>query len=171
MFPPGARLDPYPPLAWPIEGDPVPTVLNPYLAFRGNAREAMEFYKQALGGELEISTFGENQASQDPSEDQLVMHSKLVTTAGFVLMGSDTPERMPFNPGDTVSISLGGDDVEALQGYWDALSDGATVLQPLVEAPWGDSFGMLRDRFGFTWLVNIAGSAAASAAEGDTPTP
>jgi PhnB protein len=45
------------------------------------------------------------------------------------------------------------------------------VLQPLVEAPWGDSFGMLRDRFGFTWLVNIAGSAAASAAEGDAPTP
>lgn len=132
------------------------TVLNPYLAFRGNAREAMEFYRDALGGELTISTFGENQASQDPSEDELVMHSRLMNPSGLLLMGSDTPERMPYNPGDTVSISLGGDDAEALTGYWEALSDGATVLQPLVEAPWGDSFGMLRDRFGFTWLVNIA---------------
>jgi PhnB protein len=137
----------------------VATVLNPYLAFRGNAREAMEFYREALGGELTISTFGENQASQDPSEDELVMHSRLMNPSGFVLMGSDTPERMPYNPGDTISISLGGDDVEELKGYWEALSDGATVLVPLEKAAWGDSFGMLRDRFGFTWLVNIAGSA------------
>jgi PhnB protein len=137
----------------------VATVLNPYLAFRGNAREAMEFYRDALDGELNISTFGENHASQDPSEDELVMHSQLTNPAGLQLMGSDTPERMPYNPGDTVSISLSGDDAEALTRYWEALSDGATVLQPLVEAPWGDSFGMLRDRFGFTWLVNIAGAA------------
>jgi PhnB protein len=138
-------------------------VLNPYLAFRGKAREAMEFYKQALGGELMISTFGENQASQDPSEDDLVMHSRLENPSGFVLMGSDTPERMPYNPGDTISISLGGDDDAELRGYWEALSDGATVLQPLEKAPWGDSFGMLRDRYGFTWLVNIAGSSAEGA--------
>ena len=139
------------------------TVLNPYLGFRGNAREAMEFYQQALGGELTISTFGEFHASQDPSEDDLVMHSRLINPSGFVLMGSDTPERMPFNPGDTISLSLGGEDAEELQGYWDRLSEGATVLQPLEKASWGDSFGMLKDRFGFTWLVNIAGSATAGA--------
>jgi PhnB protein len=137
----------------------VATVLNPYLAFRGNAREAMEFYRKVFGGELTISTFGEYQASQDPSEDELVMHSRLMNPSGFVLMGADAPERMPYNPGDTVSLSIGGEDAEELQGYWDALSDGATVLQPLEKASWGDSFGMLRDRFGFTWLVNIAGSA------------
>jgi PhnB protein len=141
----------------------VPTVLNPYLGFRGNAREAMEFYQQALGGELTISTFGEFHASQDPSEDDLVMHARLLNPAGFLLMGSDTPQRMPFNPGDTVSISLGGEEADELQGYWDRLSEGATVLQPLEKASWGDSFGMLKDRFGFTWLVNIAGSATGGA--------
>lgn len=133
-------------------------VLNPYLGFRGNAREAMEFYRGALGGDLEVSTFKDFHASQDPSEDDLVMHSRLMTPSGFVLMGSDTPDRMPYNPGDTISVSLGGEERAELEGYWAALSEGATILEPLVQAPWGDSFGMLRDRFGVTWLVNIAGS-------------
>jgi PhnB protein len=62
---------------------------------------------------------------------------------------------MPYNPGDTISVSLSGDDETELRGYWDGLADGATVLQPLEKAPWGGSFGMLKDRFGVTWLVNI----------------
>ena len=141
----------------------MPTVLNPYLGFRGNAREAMEFYQAALGGELVVNTFGEFHASESADEDELVMHARLETPAGFVLMGSDTPQRMPFNPGDTISVSLGGDDQEALRGYWTALSEGAQILQPLTEASWGDSFGMLKDRFGVTWMVNIAGTAGAPA--------
>jgi PhnB protein len=137
----------------------MPVRLNPYLGFRNNAREAMEFYKSVFGGELTISTFADLHASQDPSEDDNVMHSQLESPNGLVLMGSDTPERMPYNPGDTISVSLSGDDEPELQGYWKGLSEGATVLMPLEKAQWGDSFGMLRDRFGFTWLVNIAGSA------------
>lgn len=135
-------------------------VLNPYLGFRGNAREAMEFYRDALGGDLDVNTFKDLHASQDPSEDDLVMHSRLMTPSGFVLMGSDTPDRMPYNPGDTISVSLGGEEREELEGYWAALSQGATIIAPLTQAPWGDSFGMLRDRFGVTWLVNIAGAPA-----------
>ena len=135
-------------------------VLNPYLGFRGNAREAMEFYQQALGGDLDVNTFKDFHASHDPSEDDLVMHSRLMTPSGFVLMGSDTPDRMPYNPGDTISVSLGGEERAELEGYWAALSEGATILQPLTQAPWGDSFGMLRDKFGVTWLVNIAGGPA-----------
>lgn len=135
-------------------------VLNPYLGFRGNAREAMEFYQHALGGDLVVSTFKELHASQDPSEDDLVMHSRLMTPSGFVLMGSDTPARMPHNPGDTISVSLGGEERDELEGYWAALSEGATIFAPLEQAAWGDSFGMLRDRFGVTWLVNIAGAPA-----------
>jgi PhnB protein len=138
----------------------MPTVLNPYLNFRGTAREAIEFYRSVFGGELQISTFGEYQASQDPSEDQLVMHSRLVTTAGYVLMASDTPERMPLTVGNNVSVSLGGEERGELEGYWNGLSEGATILMPLADSPWGDSFGMLTDRFGVNWLVNIAGSAA-----------
>ncbi len=136
------------------------TVLNPYLSFRGTAREAMEFYRGVFGGELQVSTFGEYHAAQDPSEENLVMHSRLLTTAGYVLMGSDAPERIPLTPGNSISVSLGGEEREELEGYWNGLSEGATIAQPLTAAPWGDSFGMLIDRFGVTWLVNIAGAPA-----------
>ena len=135
------------------------TVLNPYLNFRGTAREAMEFYRGVFGGDLTVSTFKEFHASEDPSEDDLVMHSRLTTPAGYVLMGSDTPERMELTAGNSVSVSLGGEEREQLQGYWDGLSEGATVLVPLAASPWGDSFGMLTDRYGVHWLVNIAGAA------------
>jgi len=134
--------------------------LNPYLGFRGNARAAMEFYRGVFGGELTISTFGEFGAAADPAETDQVMHAQLLGEQGVVLMGSDTPQRMPYNPGDTMSVSLFGDDEATLQRWWEGLSDGATVLQPLAKAQWGDSFGMLRDRFGTTWLVNISGAPA-----------
>ena len=136
------------------------TTLNPYLNFRGDAREAMEFYRDALGGELEMATFKDFHASQDPSEDDQVMHAKLTSPHGFILLGSDRPERMPFTPGDNISISIGGEEHRAeLEGYFAKLSEGGTVLQPLTASSWGDSFGMLTDRFGITWLVNIAASA------------
>ena len=138
------------------------TVLNPYLNFRGTAREAMEFYRGVFGGELQVSTFAEFHASQDPSDDHLVMHSRLVTSSGYVLMGADTPEQMPLTVGNNVSVSLGGEEREELQRYWEGLSEGATILVPLADSPWGDSFGMLTDRFGINWLVNIAGSSASS---------
>ena len=72
--------------------------LNPYLSFRDNAREAMGFYHSILGGELTLSTFGEFQASEDPAEQDKIMHSQLETGDGLVLMGADTPNRMEYQP-------------------------------------------------------------------------
>jgi PhnB protein len=138
----------------------MPTRLNPYISFRDQAREAMEFYRSVFGGALTVSTFGDFGAAQDPDESDQVMHAQLEGEQGVVLMGSDTPQRMSYNPGDTMSVSLSGDDEATLQRWWEGLSDGATVLQPLTKAQWGDSFGMLRDRFGVTWLVNISGAPA-----------
>lgn len=132
------------------------TKLIPYLGFRGNAREAMEFYHSVFGGKLDISTFAEFQAAQDPSEENLVMHAQLVTPGDLTLMGSDTPERMPYNPGDTFSVSLFGDDDAELRGFWDGLVAGGTVVEPLTVAAWGDAFGMLKDSFGIAWMVNIS---------------
>src|SRR3954453_10329786 len=100
-------------------------VLNPYLNFRGNAREAMEFYRSVFGGELNVSTFADYQLAEDPSENDQVMHSQLETDAGFTLMGSDVPSKREANPNG--SISLSGDDDALLRGYWDKLSEGATI--------------------------------------------
>jgi PhnB protein len=142
----------------------VPTVLNPYLGFRDNARDAMTFYKSVFGGDLVLSSFGDFQASQDPSEADKIMHGMLTTDKGMVLMGADTPSSMDYTPGNTMSVSLSGDDEAELRGYWDKLSgDGGSVTVPLEPAPWGDTFGMCTDRFGIAWLVNIAGSQAAPA--------
>ncbi|HYO39456.1 MAG TPA: VOC family protein [Nocardioidaceae bacterium] len=136
------------------------TQLNPYLGFRDNAREAMGFYQSVFGGELTTSTFAEFQASEDPAEQDKIMHSMLVTDRGLVLMGADTPSGMDLADRSSISISLSGDteDEDELTGYWSKLSDGGTVVAPLEKAPWGDTFGMCVDRFGTLWMVNIAGA-------------
>lgn len=132
--------------------------LNPYIAFRGNARPAMEFYQSVLGGELTLTTFAELQAAEDPADADNVMHGQLETTAGFTLMGGDWPASQPFQSGDTVTICLSGDDEAELRGYWDGLAEGAEIGLPLEAAPWGDFYGALTDRFGVVWQVNIAPS-------------
>lgn len=136
------------------------TMLNPYLSFRDTAKQAMEFYHSVFGGELTVSTFGEFQVSDDPAEKDKVMHGMLSTPDGLVLMGADTPNSMPLNPGNNYSVSLSGDDEATLKGYWDKLSAGGSVTMALEKAPWGDSFGMLNDRFGVSWLVNISRAAS-----------
>jgi PhnB protein len=135
--------------------------LNPYIGFKNNAREAAEFYHSVFGGDLRISTFSELHASQDPSEDNLIMHSVLDIDGGLTLMMSDTPDRMEYKPGTNISVSLSGDreDEAVLTGYWNKLIVGANVTMPLSTAVWGDSFGMCIDKFGIGWLMNIAAAS------------
>jgi len=134
--------------------------LNPYISFKDNAREAMEFYKTVFGGTLESHTFKEYNASQDPSEDNKIMHSMLQAENGITFMAADTPNSMEYNPGNTMSMSLSGDNDAELRGYWDMLIEGGAVTMPLEKAMWGDTFGMCNDKFGISWLVNITGPKA-----------
>jgi PhnB protein len=131
--------------------------LNPYLNFKDNARQAMEFYQSVFGGELQLNTFADLGAPVEENEQDLIMHSQL-ESSGLVLMGADTPSHMEFSEGRNGAISLSGDDEATLRRYWDGLSAGGTVAMPLEKAPWGDTFGMCTDKFGVSWLVNIAGS-------------
>ncbi|MET4639438.1 VOC family protein [Mycetocola sp. 2940] len=140
----------------------MPTRLNPYLNFQGSAREAMTFYRDIFGGELTLSTFGEYQATDDPAQIDNIMHAQLITPDGLTLMGADVMEGQDYRQGTNFSVSLSGDDESELRGYWDGLADGATIVEPLVLAPWGDTFGMLNDRYGVSWLVNIAGNGSES---------
>ena len=127
--------------------------LNPYISFKDNARQAMEFYQSVLGGELAINTFSEY---GDEGNDN-VMHSMLETPAGFTLMASDTPPGMDYNPGTDITISLSGDDETELRGYWEKLAAAGQVVMPLEKQMWGDHFGQVVDQFGIPWMVNIAG--------------
>jgi len=128
--------------------------LNPYLTFPGTAREAMTFYQQVLGGDLTMNTFGEYGQEGEGSDG--IMHAQLETTDGFVLMASDTApgQNEAPSPGSTMSVSLSGDD-DSLRTYWEGLREGATITMQLEKQMWGDEFGMLTDRFGVPWMVNI----------------
>lgn len=130
--------------------------LNPYINFDGQAKEAMEFYKTVFGGNLTTSTFKEGGMPDDPAVADKIMHAQLLADNGMTLMAADTPPGMPRNPGTNISLSLSGDNEEELKGYWDKLSSGAAINVPLAKAPWGDTFGMLTDKFGIGWLVNIS---------------
>ena len=138
----------------------MPVTLNPYLNFRNETREAMEFYRSVFGGELNVSTFADFHAAQSPSEENLVMHASLQAPNGVVFFASDTPERMEFRRGTDFSMSLSGNDEPALRGYFEKLAAGGSVRMPLEKAVWGATFGMCTDRFGVNWLVNIETAGA-----------
>ncbi|MCG6493728.1 VOC family protein [Kitasatospora sp. A2-31] len=131
------------------------SILNPYIGFNGNAREAMEFYREVFGGELTVNTYGDfGQAEAGGGADR-IMHSMLTTTASFTLMGADSPQADQDASGGRISVSVSGEDEGELRGYWEKLSAGGTVMVPMEKQMWGDIFGMCTDRYGITWLVDI----------------
>lgn len=129
------------------------SLLNPYLAFRGEAAEAMEFYRSVFGGELTLTRFGDFGMEGAPGD--WVMHAHLTTPDGFTLMGSDVPEHMEL-PSGRSTISLSGDETEKLRGFFTALGEGGRVEMPLTPMPWGDEYGTLTDRYGVPWMANVA---------------
>ncbi|MEU2280945.1 VOC family protein [Streptomyces sp. NPDC013178] len=128
--------------------------LNPYLSFDGDARQAMEFYKEVFGGALTLNTYGDFGQPDAPEADR-IMHGMLETPGGFTLMGADAPPGMEYTPGNNFSVSLSGDDETELRGYWEKLSAGGSVSVPMEKQMWGDVFGMCTDRFGVPWMVDI----------------
>src|ERR1700751_3310798 len=128
--------------------------LNPYLNFNGNARQALEFYVGVFGGDLTLNTFADFGAQGSPDADR-IMHGQLETPAGYPIMAADVTSEMPYQPPAGFSVSLSGDDGDALREYWAKLAAGGTVTMAMQKQVWGDEFGMLVARFGVSWLVNI----------------
>lgn len=133
------------------------TQLSPYLQFPGTARAAMDFYQSIFGGNLTRSTFSEYGIEGNPEN---IMHSAL-RGGGLDLMASDLPDGVPFAEGGNVVLSLSGDDRDQLFGFWNALAEDGDVAEPIADAPWGDVFGMLTDRFGVQWMINITDGSQA----------
>ena len=135
------------------------TRLNPYLHFSGNAREAMEFYRSVLGGQLDVMTFGDVGGGGGEYPDDGVMHAVLRTADGLELMASDGHDPDAAGP-DRLSLSVSGDDEATLRRWFEALAEGGQVDVPLAGQVWGDVFGQVTDRFGMRWLVNIGSTPA-----------
>ena len=130
--------------------------MNSYLTFDGNAREAMEFYKTCLGGELALMTFADSpmKAQTPPGSEKRVMHARLKSGA-TVLMASDTMPGMPFQQGNNFSLAISCETPEESDKLFAALGAGGKVIMPLQETFWAARFGMLTDKFGVNWMLDL----------------
>jgi PhnB protein len=128
--------------------------LNPYLNFDGNAREAMEFYKTCLGAKLGIMTFGDSPMQSPPGSEKRVMHARL-TKGSLTLMASDTMPGMPFQQGTNFSLTIECETPQEVDTLFAALSAGGKVTMPVQETFWASRFGMLTDKFGVNWMLDL----------------
>jgi PhnB protein len=135
--------------------------VTPHLNFRGDAREALEFYRAAFGGELAIVSYADL-GNADPATAAHVSWGQVTAPSGFRIMAYDVYPHLEWDQGsDPFFVSVRGTDTAELHRYWDGLADGATVRQPLAPAPWSALYGQLTDRFGVTWVLDADPSAAA----------
>ncbi|HWO62183.1 MAG TPA: VOC family protein [Umezawaea sp.] len=142
-----------------------------HLNFHGQAREALEFYRSVFGGQLTIATYADFGMPTEVPGANNVVFGQVVADNGFRVMaydvpGGDTPAG-PSTPttrrenGTTITaepffLSVRGESVDEVTPLWEGLADGATVIEPFGPARWAPAFGMLADRFGVTWIVDVA---------------
>ncbi|HVI46977.1 MAG TPA: VOC family protein [Chitinophaga sp.] len=130
--------------------------LNVYLIFNGNAREAMNFYKDAIGGELQVMSVGDSPMKEKmpPEMHSQVMHARLQNDA-LVLLASDNMGGPDVTPSTSVSLALNVNNVEEAEKAFAKLSEGGQVTMPLSETFWATRYGQVTDKYGFQWLVNL----------------
>ncbi|WP_020665143.1 VOC family protein [Amycolatopsis benzoatilytica] len=143
-----------------------------HLNFRGEARAALEFYREVFGGALTIATYADFGMPTDLPGAGKVVFGQVVAENGFRVMAYDVPGDLPGGDvapagattrdnGLTITtekffLSVGGDSVDEVGEFWKKLADDATIVEPYGPAQWAPAFGMLRDRFGVTWILQVA---------------
>ncbi|MBS1672532.1 MAG: VOC family protein [Actinobacteria bacterium] len=143
---------------------------TPHLNFRGDARQALEFYHSVFGGQIVLSTYADfGMPAELPGSDKVVF-GLVAAGNGFRIMGYDVPGETAgsvIGGGETrrennttvttqaMFISVGAGSLDELQGFWDALAAGARIVEPLAASAWSAGFGMLTDRFGVTWSISV----------------
>lgn len=127
--------------------------LVPYINFKGNAKEALDRYAQAFGGQIAFAqTYTESGQEAKPEMKDKIMHAMLVA-GELTIMASDVEEK-DVKEGNQVSLSMDFSNVEEMENVFSALSDGADITMPLQDTFWGARFGMLTDKFGVSWMFN-----------------
>ena len=130
---------------------------TPHLNFRGNAREALEFYHSVFGGQLLIVTNEEAHSTERPEEAGQVKFGQVTGPDGFQVMAYDVPVGTPFEPGEKpFFVSVRGESAEEIAGLWAGLAAGAAVAAELAPSDFSPAYGMLTDRYGVTWVLDVA---------------
>ncbi|KJV35713.1 VOC family protein [Luteibacter yeojuensis] len=128
-----------------------------HLNFRGQARDALHFYRQALAGQLTLVSYGDAGQPGLAADPSHVIWGQVATDAGFHVMAYDVQADLPWNPGENAFfISLRCDSEDEARTLWNALGEGGTVREPMGPSPWSPLYGKLEDRFGVIWLIDVA---------------
>ena len=128
--------------------------VNPYISFKGNCREAIDFYRDKLSAEVVYSqTYGESpMAGKAP--DDMIMHCRLKISDSQIFACDSVFEENPVNVGNNIALAIGTDDLDQADKMFENMSEGATVIMPMQETFWAERFGMLTDKFGINWMFN-----------------
>ncbi|MFT3933088.1 MAG: VOC family protein [Chitinophagaceae bacterium] len=128
--------------------------LTPYLHFAGNAEEVLNFYKEALGGEIVmLSRYGDSPMPTDEDYKQKIIHARLVFDDNMIMI-SDGMKGQPVNTNGNVQLSVEVEDIAKLETVFNKMAAGGFVKMPLADQFWGSKFGMLTDKFGISWMFN-----------------
>ncbi|WP_055489891.1 VOC family protein [Streptomyces sp. TP-A0356] len=127
-----------------------------HLNFRGDARQALDFYQSVFGGRTAAVTYKDTGNVHNENEADWLMWGEVAGDNGFHVMAYDVPSQLPWNRGENpFFVSVRGDDAAEISALWQRLSEGSTVVRPLEAAPWALLYGMLTDRFGVTWVLDV----------------
>lgn len=129
-----------------------------YVTMDGTGKEAVDFYKDALGAEVSgVQTFGELPENPEfalPDEAKnRVLHAQIQVGNTYFML-SDTFPGQPLNAGSQVNVAVTLEDVEKSKSVFEKLKTDGKVLMPLLETHWSPSYGQVMDKFGITWQIS-----------------
>ena len=134
-----------------------------HLNFRGVAREALAFYQSVFGGNQILITYSDARSAQTPAEADQIMWGQVAGDDGFCIMAYDVPAGTSWNPGEIpFFVSVRGESDAEITAYWERLCVGSTIVRSLEPAGWATLYGMVKDRFGVTWILDVMAPNAAA---------
>jgi PhnB protein len=131
--------------------------IKPYIAFKGDCEEAINFYKDRLGAEVLFSqTYGESPMADKvgPEFKDKIMHTSIKIGDSVIMACDNVFTEHPTTIGDNISLAIGTEDVAAADTMFDKLAEGGKITMPMQETFWAERFGMLTDKFGINWMFN-----------------
>lgn len=137
--------------------------LAPYLIFKGNCEEAFNFYKDVFGGDFQFMGRYKDMPPMEggekcaPADENKIMHVSLPVGKEGVLMGSDAHPGIQDQTtiGNNFNISINADNKDEADKLYNSLSEGGKQTMPMNKTFWGAYFGMLTDKFGIQWMLNV----------------
>lgn len=132
-------------------------VTTPHLNFRGDAKQALDFYHSVFGGQLIAVTNEQAYSVEAPDEAQQIKFGQVIGDNGFQVMAYDVPSSVAYNPGEKpLYVSVRSDSAEEIGELWSKLAEGSTILSDLAPSAFSPAYGMLTDPFGITWVLDVA---------------